>query len=287
VVHAARRRGKSRSRILYWFRTPPGVRVGRAPLDEDAIRLIEEHNPDVEFDWTQILKGQEAVPLDTKLSAPPSGVRQSQGSRQRPARDTRPEGTRRDDRVQSRTRPMVPPGEPETPRPEPEPVMEPADVLLAGSLEDQDVAIAAGDPVPAGGIDDAEEPVAEEASTPAQKRLGPEGLLRLRARHAEVLARISERITEPARRDELKALAERLNPDTWVTDHEVRDGLEQYEAVFDSLRSVVGRRRKRRRRRRSDEHAEGSGTNATVEHPGSRMPEADLESGDDEDEGEL
>ena len=55
--HAAPRR--SRTRILYWFRTPPGVRVGRAALDEDAIRLIEQHNPDVEFDWTQILNGEE------------------------------------------------------------------------------------------------------------------------------------------------------------------------------------------------------------------------------------
>ena len=41
VVHTPRRRNKGRSRILYWFRTPPGVRVGRAAIDEDAIRLIE------------------------------------------------------------------------------------------------------------------------------------------------------------------------------------------------------------------------------------------------------
>jgi hypothetical protein len=52
-----------RTRVLYWFRTPPGVRVGRAPIDEDAIRLIEEHHPDIQFDWPQILKGdEEAVP---------------------------------------------------------------------------------------------------------------------------------------------------------------------------------------------------------------------------------
>src|SRR4029450_13924858 len=57
VVHAEKRRGRSRSRILYWFRTPPGVKVGRSALDEDAIRLIEEHNPEVDFDWTRILKG--------------------------------------------------------------------------------------------------------------------------------------------------------------------------------------------------------------------------------------
>ena len=36
--------------------------MGRSALDEDAIRLIEQHNPDVEFDWTRILKGQDAPP---------------------------------------------------------------------------------------------------------------------------------------------------------------------------------------------------------------------------------
>ena len=42
LVHAGRRNGRSRQRILYWFRTPPGVKVGRPALDEDAIRWIEE-----------------------------------------------------------------------------------------------------------------------------------------------------------------------------------------------------------------------------------------------------
>ena len=87
-----------------------------------------------------------------------------------------------------------------------------------------------------------------EPSTAAQARLGFEGLSRLRARHAEVLARISEKVTDPGRRDELKSDAERLNPDTWVTDAEVTAGLESYETVFESLRGVVGRRRKRRGR---------------------------------------
>ena len=55
----------------------------------------------------------------------------------------------------------------------------------------------------------------------AQARLGRPP--RLRARHAEALARISEAVAEPVRRDELKSQAERLNPDTWVTDAEVAE----------------------------------------------------------------
>ncbi|MGH9147166.1 MAG: hypothetical protein ACRD1Q_10685, partial [Vicinamibacterales bacterium] len=68
VVHSGRRRGKARQRILYWFRTPPNVRVGRAALDEDAIRLIEENNPDIEFDWSKILEAQPpaAPPVESR-----------------------------------------------------------------------------------------------------------------------------------------------------------------------------------------------------------------------------
>jgi hypothetical protein len=85
--------------------------------------------------------------------------------------------------------------------------------------------------------------------TPAGRRLGAEALGRLRARYAEVVARIDERPDNPeapGERDELKARAERLNPDAWVTDDEVASGLEQYEAVYESLRAVVGRRRRNR-----------------------------------------
>jgi hypothetical protein len=90
----------------------------------------------------------------------------------------------------------------------------------------------------------------EEPRLPAVfTRIGAEGLARLRARYAEVMARISDRPMEEDAREELKGRAERLNPDAWVTDDEVRQGLEQYETVFESLRSVVGHPRRRRRRR--------------------------------------
>ena len=79
-------------------------------------------------------------------------------------------------------------------------------------------------------------------------RLGSEGLVRLRARYAEVLARIAEKPMDEPARDELKLRAERLNPDAWVTADEVSAALEQYETVFESLRSVVGRHPRRRRR---------------------------------------
>ncbi|MGH9309927.1 MAG: hypothetical protein ACRD1U_11165, partial [Vicinamibacterales bacterium] len=91
------------------------------------------------------------------------------------------------------------------------------------------------------------EPAPAEPLSPAHAELGSEGLARLRARYAEVMASISGRVTDPERREQLKAAAERLNPDSWVTSDEVRLGLEQYEAILESLRDVLGRRRRRRR----------------------------------------
>jgi hypothetical protein len=254
-----RRRGKPRSRILYWFRTPPGVRIGRSALDEDAIRLIEEHNPDVEFDWTRILKGQEGTGGQT-----PATEGQTPGTDGRPPRSARGSG-----QPERRSRPRMPEVEATQDTEEAAvPVVEampqvdeitdfaPAvEEIAVQQPEDTAVAIETADaavveqflveprvepPVP--------RPQAGDALSAVEARLGSEGLSRLRARYSEILARISETISDPARQEELKATAERLNPDTWVTEMEVRAGLEDYETVFESLRSVVGRRRRRGRR---------------------------------------
>src|SRR5262245_18682360 len=56
LVEASQRRGKSPTRVLYWFRTPPNVKVGRDPFDEDIRRELEAQNPDVVFDWRRILE---------------------------------------------------------------------------------------------------------------------------------------------------------------------------------------------------------------------------------------
>ena len=243
-MHQDRRRGKG-SRVLYWFRTPPGVKVGRAALDEDAIRLLEQINPDVEFDWTRMLKAepppqeQRAPVLSSSKGPLPQQKRRDGGQRQEQPRRER-DGERRaappPPFVETTMEPELDRGESVI---EPEALGEVSAELLAVEDTAELPSI-----VP--------EAIAEAPSlmpSAAQARLGTEGIVRLRGRYAEVLARIDDRITDAVRREELKQQAERLNPDSWVTDDEVRAGLEQYEAVFESLRAVVGRRRKRRRRR--------------------------------------
>ncbi len=53
LIEPVKERG--RSRVLYWFRTPPGVKVGRNPFDAATQRVLEQQNPDVHFDWAQIV----------------------------------------------------------------------------------------------------------------------------------------------------------------------------------------------------------------------------------------
>ena len=162
--------------------------------------MIEEHNPEIEFDWTRILKG----------GPEPSAERRQE---QRPPRQ---------DRM-------------------------PAPAVSREILETEtavpEIVATEGEPTV----------MPDQPATPAEARLGSEGLSRLRGRYAEMLARISERIQDQERQTELKTLAERLNPDAWVTEEDVLTGLDGYEATFESLRSVVGHRRRRRRRRPESE----------------------------------
>ncbi len=58
LCHTFRQDGIVRMRLLYWFRTPPDIEIGRPALDADAIRDIERANPDLSFDWDEILKAK-------------------------------------------------------------------------------------------------------------------------------------------------------------------------------------------------------------------------------------
>src|SRR5437762_11147112 len=55
VEPVTNRRGKSRPRVLYWYRTPPNIKVGRPPFDAEVQRALEAQNPNVVFDWRKII----------------------------------------------------------------------------------------------------------------------------------------------------------------------------------------------------------------------------------------
>jgi hypothetical protein len=69
-----------------------------------------------------------------------------------------------------------------------------------------------------------------------EELVGREIATRLRARHAELLARIREHALDEQTRAEWIASADALNPDTWVTPHDVLDGVQHADQRFDDLR---------------------------------------------------
>jgi hypothetical protein len=65
LMHWYREGPRQRSRILYMFRTPGGVRVGRDPFDQQVRREIEAQYPDIAFEWDIVRENQQVVePLE-------------------------------------------------------------------------------------------------------------------------------------------------------------------------------------------------------------------------------
>jgi hypothetical protein len=230
VLHTTRGQGRQEPRILYWFRTPPHVRVGRAAIDEEAIRLLEGAHPDVQFEWSRMLKAQ----------PPPQPLPEEQASRRRRDRGRQDRG-----RTQGPRREQVaPPVDHEEIEPSPRETAEPEVVAELEPIE------------PLEPLEPMEPMEAMEAVVEPRERAESKGLLdsavleQLRTRYAELLTRINQRIADPVQRDVLRGEAERLNPETWVTPQEARTGLEHFEQWFEAIRAQLPQPSRHRRRRR-------------------------------------
>jgi hypothetical protein len=79
LMHWFRDGSRQRSRVLYVFRTPGGVRVGRNPLEPDVLRQIEARYPEIAFDWSVVRENQQVI-------EPPPEFR-----RRRPKREESPD----------------------------------------------------------------------------------------------------------------------------------------------------------------------------------------------------
>jgi len=236
LVHTTRHRGKERTRILYWFRSPPHVKIGRAAFDEEAIRSIEAANPDIAFDWGRILEARPPEP-----EAEPWRPRGGRGARHRERPDTSSQSP--------------PPAYPQA-------TYRPENIGTPPANADSERALQEEEEIH-------NRPGSASEPSAAERALGGEGLSRVRARYAEVLARISAQITDDAVADELRDLAERLNPDAWVTADEVGRGLEDFERVLEQLRQRLGPPRRSRRARGP---AESPVESAPAERPESASP---------------
>lgn len=237
LLHAAHH-GES-PRVLYWYRSAPGVRVGRRALDEDAIRAIEEQHPEIEFDWAQILEIGAAMAADIDHRAERGAQRGTRpGDPERGPERGPQRGTRGGDPDRARRTP-IPTREQPTSVHEPE-----ASVPLPGSLS---AAAPAIEPEPEGPIetqasDDRQlqpQPppeVARRGADVLSELVGREIATRLRARYAAIIARVEEHGCDAAVREAWRARAAALNPDSWVTPEEILRGMQQADRLFDELR---------------------------------------------------
>jgi hypothetical protein len=194
LVHSPR--PGERPRVLYWYRTAPGVRVGRPALDEDAIRAIEEQHPEIEFDWPHL--------LEEATSAPTEIERRPERPRRKPQRP-------RDELEAEVPAPVAAPvAPPPAPAPPPQPPPQPP---VARPVLSQ-----------------------EPSRNPLLDQLvGREIATRLRARYAEVTARISE-AAEGDRRMAWQQRADALDPDRWSSAEQILEGIRHAERRFDELR---------------------------------------------------
>ena len=274
------------------------MKIGRAAFDEDAIRLLEEQHPEVEFDWDRILTTKPPAAPETR---DPRDARPPRRPDRRPAKDTRRDQFRPSPPPVVQAEPISTAGgdsrEPDVPEPAdtvvaavPSPVEPPA---IAAPV---DAGQAPTQPLPTvttvqGGrrfvrVFDAPAPAAAVPAhhatelSVAERLLGAEQLTRLRARYAEILARISARGGDPARVKALREQAASVDPDGWVTESDVTSGLARIDPTLAELHRIVGRRRRRRRRRR--EGPLPPATQAGTAAQPAPEDDADIDDGDDD-----
>ena len=237
VFHGSAVDGRSRPRLLYWFRTPPNVKVGRLSLDPAAIRAVEANNPGVRFDWNKMLKVR---------GTPKSGQRETGQPRARTRSARRPA-----------PKASVPAPETEAPAVSPAPVESTSSALTSGPESPPTVELEAAAPVDADelaakahleSLADAEPMPDETEEHPVVTLMGHETLARLRARYAEIRARIDEKPLDPEQLDTIRAEAEKLNPDRWTQIEEAVAGIERFESEVEVLKAQLGRRPPRQRR---------------------------------------
>ncbi len=66
LVHAGGGRGAPRARVLYWYRTPPDVKVGRQPFDDQVQKALEAQYPELRFEWKRIVEAQAPPPPEVE-----------------------------------------------------------------------------------------------------------------------------------------------------------------------------------------------------------------------------
>ena len=232
VLHSGKARSKSHPQMLYLFRTPPNIKVGRHPLDAEAIRAVEEHNPTVTFDWKKMLKVKGSLSSESGRQLA-HGVRKrskSQSGANKAVRRQKPEV--RSSAVEYLKAPTGLTDEiaPDRQDEAVDPQLLEAEAHLTDESSDE-------------GRDEAlEVPGEGDSQHPVVSLMGYNTLSRLRARYAETQARINEKAGGQRDLGSIRKQAEQLNPDRWETIEAAVTGIEQFETNAEAVRAKLGRR---------------------------------------------
>jgi hypothetical protein len=231
LMHWFRDGNRQRSRILYAFRTPGGVRVGRDSMDPAVLREIEAHHPDIAFEWKAIRDNLQIIePAVEQRRRRPRGEEAPPAAVQPTApRVATPGAT-----------PEAAPGAPLEAPPETAPGTAPEAAHVAAHIAAVPSAVSA--PVEA-----IERPKPVPSTIAGETP--DEQIAFLTEWYAVIRERIEKRISDPVRRVALHALAERLNPSAWTDADQTTTGLQQAGEALERLSHVFARRRRRGRRR--------------------------------------
>lgn len=208
-MHAAR--PGERPRLLYWYRTAPGITLGRPPLDEDAIRTIEEQHPDIDFDWPAILALSEVMTPEDEETPKAQQKQQPKRRRERDGdRGRESSAPARQDSSEPRRDGLEP--EVVIPQAAVQQPLDPGPIALPPSMSAR----------PSGLV---------------EQLAGREIAARLRARYDEISARVRQ--ADESVRESLVKRAEALDPDKWDTPEAVLYGVSNADALFEKLRGEL------------------------------------------------
>lgn len=191
------------TKVLYWYRTAPGLRIGRPALDDAAMRALEEQYPDIDFDWQYILDMGAMTPVEVEAPLPPR--------KRKPRPAAEPDDTTDDTPAQPRA---------------------------AGGARE-----ASAPAVEAGAADDAPAPapvVADDTGPDLLAELLGRGIASsLRARHADLVALVDGAAADPAVKAQWRDRLAALDPDGWESPEAVLSGMSAVDAGAEALRRTV------------------------------------------------
>jgi hypothetical protein len=237
VLHGSRTGG--RPEVLYLFRTPPNIKVGRGALDPEVLSAIESANPELNFDWGKMRR-------DRPKPAVPSVRKVQRDKKPKPIARQRKSQVRADRSVDSKT--------------------DVSDILSKQSslVEEttRETETSAGDalthktgqyeptlketaPV-LGATDGSVDPADVESPNqkaqqehPVSALLGVATLDDLRARYMELLVRFDNADLDNRARSALSERVNALDPDGWGAGEEVVHAIESFDREWQQISESI------------------------------------------------